>query len=93
VGRRPLTLFQEGAKRVGVISLIGQKLGDAGDQAHTGLGDHAVGGVAGRQDEDPGAALIIDNRMYLAVPTTFREADRLRFGPPFPPLAQRWIFI
>jgi len=31
--------------------------------------------------------------MDLAVPATFRDADRLRFGPPFPPLAQRWIFM
>jgi len=30
--------------------------------------------------------------MNLAVPAAFGDAYRLRLGPPFPPLAQRWIF-
>jgi hypothetical protein len=30
--------------------------------------------------------------MNLAVSASFGDADRLRLRPPFPPLAQRWIF-
>ena len=86
------TLFEEAAKRIGVVSLISYKLGDPGDQAHAGFGDNAVCRVAWRQHEYPRTALIIDNRMDLAVPTAFSDAYRLRLGPPFPPLAQRWIF-
>jgi hypothetical protein len=86
------TFSEEVAKRIGVISLIGYKFGDSGDQAHAGFGHNAVGRVAWRQYEYPWTALIIDNRMDLAVPATFGDTYRLRLGPPFPPLAQRWIF-
>jgi hypothetical protein len=84
--------FEEAAKRIGVISLIGHEFRDAGDQAHAGFSHNAVGRVARRQYEYPWATLIIDNRMDLAVATAFGDAYRLRLGPPFPPLAQRWIF-
>jgi hypothetical protein len=30
--------------------------------------------------------------MHLAISAAFGDAYRLRLGPPFPPLAQRWIF-
>ena len=81
--------FEEGTERIGVISLVGHKLGDARDQAHAGFRHHAIGGVAGRQHECPWTALVINNRMNFAVPAAFGDADRLRLGPPFPPLAQR----
>jgi hypothetical protein len=81
--------FEEGAERIGVITLVGNKLGDAGDQAHAGFRDDAIGSVAGRQHEGPWTAFFIDNRMDFAVPAAFGDADRLRLGPPFPPPAQR----
>src|ERR1700688_3821738 len=34
-----------GQQRIGVISLIGDQFGDAGDQAHAGFSHHAIGGV------------------------------------------------
>jgi hypothetical protein len=34
--------------------------------------------------------ILVDDRMDLAVAAAFRETERLEFGPPFPPLAQRW---
>ena len=86
------TFFEEATKRVSVISLVCYQFGDAGDQAHAGFGHHAVRRVARRQHEYLRTALIINNRMDLAVPTAFGDAYRLRLGPPFPPLAQRWIF-
>ena len=74
------------------VSLIGDKFGDAWDQAHAGFCHNAVGRVARRQYEDPWTALVIHDRMYLAVATALGETYRLRLRPPFPPVAQRWIF-
>ena len=81
--------LEKGAERIGVISLVGDQLGDAGDQAHAGLRDHAICGIARCQDEGPWTAFFINHRMDFAVPTAFGYADRLRLGPPFPPLAHR----
>jgi len=84
--------FEEGAERIGVIAFVREKLRDTGDQADAGFGHHAVGGVARREDQHPGTTKVVDNRMDLAVSTAFGDTYRLRLGPPFPPLAQRWIF-
>jgi len=84
--------LEESAKSISVVSLIGDKLRNAWDQAHTSFRHNAIGSVAGRQHEHPRAALFVDNRMNLAVSTAFGDAYRLRLRPPFPPLAQRWIF-
>ena len=84
--------LEPGAKRIGVIPFICHQPSDAGDQAHACLGHSAVGGVAGREHEYPWPALLVDNRVYLAVSAALGDAYRLRLGPPFPPLAQRWIF-
>jgi hypothetical protein len=88
----PRALRTSVTKRIGVISFIGDKLSDSGYQAHAGFSHNAVGRVARRHYEYPWTALIIDNRMDLAIPAAFGEAYRLRLRPPFPPLAQRWIF-
>jgi len=90
--RLDAAFFEETTKRIGVVSLVGHKFSDARDQAHAGFGNDAVGRVAGCQYEYPWTAVIIDNRMDLAVPAAFSDAYRLRLSPPFPPLAQRWIF-
>ena len=84
--------FEEGAEGIGVIGFISQKLGHAWDQADAGFSHHAIGGVTRGEDEDPGPAELIDDRMNLAVAPAFGDPDRLRLCPPFPPLAQRWIF-
>src|SRR5215471_18439129 len=62
------------------------------NQAHAFFGHHAIGSVSGREDEGPGSTEFIDNRVDLAVATAFRNTDRLKIGPPFPPWAQRWAF-
>ena len=82
-------LFEEAAKRIGVIAFVGQEFLDAGDQADAFLRHDAIGGVARRQDQHPPAENRIDDRVDFAVAAAFRESDRLKFGPPFPPLAQR----
>jgi hypothetical protein len=66
-------------------------LADAGDTADAGFCDHTICSVARREDQDPGTAKVVDNRMNLAISTTFGDAYCLRLRPPFPPLAQRWI--
>ncbi len=82
-------LFEEGAKRIRVITFVGQKLLDARDQADAFLRDDTVGGVARREDQYPRAEKLIDDRVDFAVAAALGEPDRLNFGPPFPPLAQR----
>ncbi len=82
-------LFEEGAKRIRVITFVGQKLPDARDQADAFLRHDTVGGVARREDQYPRAEKFIDDRVDFAVVAAFRKPDRLNFGPPFPPLAQR----
>jgi hypothetical protein len=81
--------LEEVAEGIGVVTFVGEKFADAGDQADAGFRHHAIGRVAGREDEDPGTAKAVDDRMNLAVAAAFGEADRLFLGPPFPPLAQR----
>jgi hypothetical protein len=90
---RPDTvLFEEGPKRIGVVSFVGQKFPDAGDQADTGVSHHTVGRVARRKHQHPWTAQVVNDRVNLTIPATFGETYGLRFCPPFPPLAQRWIF-
>ena len=77
--------FKKRSDDIGVIGFIGEELLDAGDQAHTFFGHHTIGGVSGREDEGPGPAEFVDDRVDLAVATAFRNTDRLKIGPPFPP--------
>jgi hypothetical protein len=85
-------LFEESAKGIGVVPFVRHQLADAGDQADACFGHDTVGGIAGRENECPRTAPLIDNRVYLAVAAALGDAYRLRLGPPFPPVAQRWIF-
>ena len=87
--RLDLVFLEEGTERIGVIAFVGEKLTDAGDQADASFRHDAVGGIARREDEDPGSAELIDDCMNFAVAPAFRDADRLLLRPPFPPLAQR----
>ena len=82
-------LFEKGAKRIRVITFVGQKFLDAGDQADAFLRHDAIGGVARREDQYPRAEKLIDDRVDFAITAALREPDRLEFGPPFPPPAQR----
>ena len=81
-------LFEKGAKRIRVITFVGQKF-LAGDQADAFLRHDAIGGVARREDQYPRAEKLIDDRVDFAITAALREPDRLEFGPPFPPPAQR----
>jgi hypothetical protein len=59
------------------------------DQADAFLRHNAVGGVARREDQRPRPEIFVDDRMDFAVAAAFGWRDRLKFGPPFPPLAKR----
>jgi hypothetical protein len=89
-------VFEEGAKRIGVIAFAGQEFLDAGDQADAFLRHDTGGGIAGRAGQHPRPSIRIDDRVDFAVAAALRpsesskgEPNRLKFGPPFPPLAQR----
>ena len=77
--------------RIGIVAFAGEELFDARDQADAVFRHHAIGGVSWREDERPGAAKFVADRVDLAVAAAFRRPDRLKIRPPFPPLAQRWI--
>jgi len=83
-------LAQEGAEGIAVVTFVGQKLFDAGNETDAGFGQRAFDDVAGRQDKNPRPAKLVDDRVNLAVFAAFGQADRLNLRPPFPPPAQRW---
>ncbi len=82
--------FEKGAKRIRIVALVSNEFLDARDQADAFLRHDAIGGVARREDQHPRPEILIDDRMDFAVAAAFRAPDRLKFWPPFPPLAQRW---
>ena len=86
------SLLEESPDRIGIIAFVRYEFFNAGDEADAFFGHHTIGGIAGREDERPRPAEFVDDRMDLAVTAAFRKPDRLKFRPPFPPLAQRWAF-
>ena len=88
--RPDLVGFEEGAERIGVVAFVSEELVDAGDKADAGFCNLTICSIARREDQDPGTAKVVDNRMNLAISATLGDAY-LRLRPPFPPLAQRWI--
>jgi len=84
--------LKKGTQCIAVIALIGEQSLDPRDEADTVLRHNAIGGVAGREDENPRPAKLVDYRMDLAVAAALGRPERLKIRPPFPPLAQRWIF-
>jgi hypothetical protein len=85
VNRLDAALLEEGADCIGIVAFVGEELFDTRDQADAFFRHHAIGGIARREDERPGAAEFVDHRMDLAVAAAFRRPDRLKIRPPFPP--------
>jgi hypothetical protein len=88
--RRDALRPQVGAQPVGIVALVG---GQAPDPAgrfgqHNGRGRH-VAGVAGRQQQDAGAAEDIGERVDLGRLAAARGSDGLCPRPPLPPWAER----
>ena len=74
--------FEKGPDRIGVVAFVGEEFFDARDEAHAFFRHHAIGSIAGRQNEGPRPAEFVDDCVNLAVLATFREPDRLKLGPP-----------
>jgi len=74
---------------VGVVSAICDEPSDRPGQVEQGSGDGDVVDVAGRQQQDAGASLLIGQRVELARAAAARVADGLEERPPFPPAAER----
>ena len=85
-------LLEKGAERISIITFVSDQFRHARDQADAVLGHDAIGGVSRCEDEDPRSTELVNDRMNLAVSAAFGDAYGLGLGPPFPPLAQRWIF-
>ena len=77
--------FEKGPDRIGVVAFVGNQLFDAGQETDAFLGHCAIGSIARRQDERPGPTEFVDYRVNLAILAAFRDPDRLKIGPPFPP--------
>ena len=77
-------------QRIAVVAAVGdQPLATAGrgDQGWSGAD---VGAVAGRQAEGDRPAEEVGGEVDLGRPAAARDTDRLRFGPPLAPPAERW---
>ena len=85
-------LLEESSDGVSVVTLVSKELFDAGNQTDAFLRHHTIGGVARREDKCPRSTIFVDQRVDFAVAPALRKPDRLKISPPFPPLAQRWIF-
>ena len=83
-------LAQGSSQGVGIIALVGQDVAGVRCAGEKSRGDGDVRDVAGRQDEREGASDDVSEGVELGGLTATRRADRLDFGPPFPPKAERW---
>src|SRR5204862_503541 len=81
--RRDAALAEVSAQPVGVVALVGGQTLDPARRfgQHRRRGGH-IAGVAGRQQEDAGAAEHIGERVDLGGLATPRRADGLRGRPP-----------
>jgi hypothetical protein len=75
-------LLEESPDRIGIVALVGEEFLDAGDEADAFFGHPTIGGIARREDERPGSAKPVHDRMDLAVAAAFRKPDRLKIRPP-----------
>lgn len=83
------TLAQRVAQGVGVVALVGQDIAGVGCAGEQGRSDGDVGDVSGREDQGEGTPDDVGKGVNLGRLAAARGADRLDFGPPFPPKAER----
>ena len=76
-----------------VVGAVGeQALGGAADRQKRASA-HQIVGVARRQREGDGAALIIGQGVDFRRPTAARGANSMMMSPPFAPAAERWALM
>lgn len=72
-----------------VIPAVGEEPTDRSGQVEQGSGNGDVVYVAGGQQKNARASLLVGQRVELARPAPARVADSLEERPPFPPAAER----
>ena len=85
----PAAQRQKQAQPIAVVDAIGSTQAGWRQRFEQAAGDGCVATLAGRYDERDGTTATIDNSMDLCRSPAARAADRLEFGPPFPPALQR----
>ena len=74
---------------VGIVSAVCDEPADRSGKIEKGGSDSDVVDVAGGQQQDARASLLVGQRVELARPAAARVADGLEERPPFPPAAER----
>jgi len=87
--RRRAAVDQELAQLVGVIGRVGQAQACVGQRLKQRPGEGSIAPLSGGYFEGDEASFAIDDRMDLGRAPAARATDRLDFGPPFPPPAER----
>jgi hypothetical protein len=90
-GRVP-ALNQHVAQGVAVIGGIGQTQSRC-EIANAFDGDRRIATMAGTNNQPPRSAMFIDGDVDFGGAPAARASDRLGFGPPLPPAAERWALI
>jgi len=80
---------QELAQLIGVIGRVGQAQACAGQRFEQRPREGSITALSCGYFEGDEAPFAIDDRVDLGGATAARAADRLDFGPPFPPPAER----
>src|SRR3546814_6850213 len=85
--------FEPFAQGLAVIALVGDEFGGRRHRRDALLGNLAIMHVAGGQEQDARATLLVADGMELGVAASLRAADTMSQGPPFAPPAQRWTLM
>ena len=86
---RGSALDQPGSQGVAVVALVGDQIIRRRHGVDGQHGDLGIVGIAGRQQEDVGAAFLVADGVELGVPASLGRADTMSQGPPFAPPAVR----
>ena len=89
IGRQGPTFDEQAPQPVAVVSGVASQAAAGRDSADQGQCDANVAELAGGHFERDGASARIDDRVDFRGATAARATNRLRFGPPFPPAAER----
>ena len=83
-------LAERAAQAVGVVALVRQNVAGAAGAGQELRCDGDVRDVPRRELQREGSADDVGENVDLGRLAAARGADRLSFGPPFPPKAERW---
>lgn len=84
---------QPGTQSVTVVAFVGDQIVGWRHSVDGLDRDLGIMRIAGRQQEDVRAALLVADGVEFGVPATFGDADTMSQGPPFAPPAVRWTLM